>query len=126
MTDKTIMPMSSVISDDESFLATSSPTLSHVAQALSALGHEARLSVFRLLVVNGEGGLNVGEITDHLDIPASTLAHHLRALVQANLVIQERRGRQIVNRPNYETMQGALGFLTDQCCAGLELKRSAA
>jgi len=126
MTDKTILPIPSATRDDEGASGPSSPTLLHVAEALSALGHEARLSVFRLLVVNGDSGLNVGEITDHLDIPASTLAHHLRTLVQANLVIQERRGRQIVNRPNYETMQGALGFLTDQCCAGLELKRSAA
>jgi len=97
-----------------------------VAQALSALGHEARLIVFRLLVVNGEDGMNVGDITTHLDIPASTLAHHLRALVQAGLVVQERRGREILNRPNFETMRGALSFLTDQCCAGLVLTQKAA
>jgi len=97
-----------------------------VALALSALGHEARLTVFRLLVVNGEVGMNVGEITAHLDIPASTLAHHLRALVSAGLVVQERKGREIVNRPNFETMHGALGFLTDQCCAGLTLSTKAA
>ncbi|MEL6946907.1 MAG: metalloregulator ArsR/SmtB family transcription factor [Pseudomonadota bacterium] len=97
-----------------------------VAVALSALGHEARLSVFRLLVRAGEHGLNVGEIGAHLDIPASTLAHHLRALVQAGLVVQERQGREIVNRPDFEAMRAALSFLTDECCAGVTLTADAA
>ena len=94
-------------------------SLSNAAQALAALGHEARLSVFRLLVRSGHGGLNVGEICAHLDMPASTLAHHLRALVAAGLVTQERQGRIILNRADYQAMDSLLEFLGDECCAGV-------
>jgi len=87
------------------------------AGRLAALGHEARLSVYRLLVRAGTEGLNVGDLMDRLDMPASTLAHHLRTLVQAGLVVQEKRGREVVNRPDFDVMTQLLGFLTDECCA---------
>ena len=89
------------------------------AGRLAALGHEARLSVYRLLVRAGTDGLTVGEIVDQLDMPASTLAHHLRALVQAGLVVQEKRGREVLNRPDFEVMTALLGFLDDECCTGV-------
>lgn len=98
-------------------------THASVALSLAALGHDTRLEVFRLLVRAGEDGLNVGEIGQHLDRPASTLAHHLRALVDAGLVIQERQGRQIVNRVNYDEMRGIVSFLTAECCVGVRLTR---
>lgn len=94
-----------------------------VARSLAALGHETRLSVYRLLVRAGHDGLNVGEIGGHLDMAPSTLAHHLRALVDAGLVVQERRGREIVNRADFGTMQGTVSFLTSECCAGVKLTR---
>jgi len=94
---------------------------STAARSLSALGHEARLRVFRLLVRAGEDGLNVGEIGKHLTLPASTLAHHLAALVQAGLVVQERQGREIINRADYAAMRGLVTYLTDQCCSGVTL-----
>ena len=87
------------------------------ATRLAALGHEARLSVYRLLVRAGADGLTVGEIADRLGMPASTLAHHLRALVQAGLVVQEKRGREVLNRPDFGVMTALLGFLADECCA---------
>ena len=86
------------------------------ATRLAALGHEARLSVYRLLVRAGTDGLTVGEIADRLGMPASTLAHHLRALVQAGLVVQEKRGREVLNRPDFGIMTALLGFLADECC----------
>jgi DNA-binding transcriptional ArsR family regulator len=89
------------------------------ARALAALGHEARLAIYRLLVRAGKEGLNVGEIAAHLDMPASTLAHHLSTLVAAGLVIQERQGREVVNRADYESMRRTLDFLTDECCTGV-------
>jgi DNA-binding transcriptional ArsR family regulator len=52
-------------------------------------------------------------------MPASTLAHHLSTLVAAGLVIQERQGREVVNRADYDTMNRTVGFLTDQCCTGV-------
>ena len=87
--------------------------------ALAALGHEARLKVFRLLVRAGPDGLNIGQIGHHLALPASTLAHHLSALVAAGLVTQERRGRAVMNRANYTAMNALLGFIESECCHGL-------
>lgn len=96
-------------------------TTASVARSLAALGHETRLDIFRLLVRAGADGLNVGEVGRHLGMPASTLAHHLGALVDAGLVIQERRGRQIVNRVDFAVMQQTMSFLTAECCTGVKL-----
>ncbi|CTQ48567.1 ArsR/SmtB family transcription factor [Jannaschia donghaensis] len=93
------------------------------ARALAALGHEARLDVYRLLVRAGEDGLIVGDIASHTGLPLSTLAHHLRTLVTAGLVTQERRGREVVNRADFAAMNAALAFLTDECCQGVALVR---
>ena len=95
--------------------------LTHTARALSSLGHEARLSIFRLLVRAGEDGLNVGDMGAHLGIPATTLGHHLSTLVAAGLVTQERRGREVINRVDYAAMRGLVGFLTSECCVGVAL-----
>ncbi len=97
-----------------------------IAAALASLGHEARLSVYRLLVRAGDSGLNVGQIGEHLDIPPSTLSHHLRALVQSGLVVQERHGREIVNKPDFDAMANAIAYLTEECCEGVEIKIRAA
>jgi DNA-binding transcriptional ArsR family regulator len=94
-------------------------TLDSAANALSALGHPVRLHIFRLLVKSGHEGLSVGEIGTHLGVPASTLAHHLTALVQTGLVEQERQGRTIINRARFGAMDGLIGFLSDECCAGV-------
>lgn len=94
------------------------------ARALAALGHETRLTIYRLLVRAGDAGLNVSDIGGHLELPASTLAHHLGTLVDAGLVVQERQGRQIVSRADYDAMRRTVGFLTAECCAGVELRRS--
>jgi ArsR family transcriptional regulator, arsenate/arsenite/antimonite-responsive transcriptional repressor len=93
--------------------------IAHHARALAALGHEARLSIFRLLVTAGPEGLRVGEIGAHLGLAASTLAHHLSTLVDAGLVVQDKQGREVFNRVDYPAMRGVLGFLTAECCAGL-------
>lgn len=93
------------------------------ARALAALGHEARLEIFRLLVRAGDDGLIVGDIAAHTALPLSTLAHHLRALVAAGLVTQERRGREIVNRADYGALNGALRYLTEECCKGVAVVR---
>jgi DNA-binding transcriptional ArsR family regulator len=89
-------------------------------RALAALGHDARLSIFRLLVRAGDEGMIVGDIVARLGLAPSTLAHHLSTLVAAGLVIQERRGREVVNRADYDAMRRTIGYLTDECCAGVE------
>lgn len=95
------------------------PHTREIARALAALGHEARLDVFRLLVRAGDDGLIVGDIALHTGLPLSTLAHHLRALVTAGLVDQERRGREIVNTVNFAAMNRTVGFLSEECCQGV-------
>ena len=104
-------------------------TDSHIktaAAALASLGHESRLAVFRLLVRSGPEGLTVSYLLHHLDLPPSTLAHHLRTLVAAGLVVQERQGREIFNRPDFGVMTGTLAFLTSECCTGVCLTPAAA
>jgi len=98
----------------------------YVAAALASLGHEARLSVYRLLVQAGHDGLTVGEISDRLDLPASTLAHHLKSLVHAGLVSQEKHGREVFNKPDFEVMESVASFLKDKCCAGFSKNSDAA
>lgn len=89
------------------------------ARMLSALGHEARLSIFRLLVKAGDEGLNVGDMGKHLGIPPTTLGHHLSSLVDVGLVQQERRGREVINRVDYREMRRLVDFLTSECCVGV-------
>ena len=87
-----------------------------VAKALAALGHEARLDVYPLLFRAGHSGLLVGEIAERLDMPASTLSHHLGTLVDAKLVVKERRGREVINRLDFDMMSTTMSFLTNECC----------
>ncbi|SDZ04256.1 transcriptional regulator, ArsR family [Jannaschia faecimaris] len=93
--------------------------ISHAARALSALGHEARLDIFRFLVRAGEAGATVGQIAAETNLAASTLAHHLRSLVSAGLVTQERQGREIISRVAFAQMNALLSYLTEECCTGI-------
>ena len=90
------------------------------SETLSALGNAKRLQVFRLLVQAGHDGLTVGEIQSQLGIPASTLAHHLSALVKTDLVLQDKHGREVVCTAKYETLDLVFTFVKDQCCVGVE------
>ncbi len=96
------------------------------ALRLAALGHDSRLAIFRLLVRAGNDGLNIGEIGEHLDMPASTLAYHLGTLVDAGLVTQERQGRQIISHVNFDVMNQTVSYLVSECCTGVKLKREGA
>ena len=89
----------------------------NVAKRLEALGNATRLSVYRILVRAGAEGLAVGELQRRLDIPASTLSHHLHRLIGVDLVVQERQSTTLICRANYAAMSETLGFLTDECCA---------
>jgi ArsR family transcriptional regulator, arsenate/arsenite/antimonite-responsive transcriptional repressor len=91
-----------------------------VIKALAALAHPVRLRVFRALVVSGPKGLTPGVMQEGLAIPATTLSFHLKELASAGLVTQERASRDLVYRAAYDRMNGLLGYLTDNCCAGAE------
>lgn len=94
-------------------------TMTPHARALATLGHDARLSIFRLLVRAGDHGLRVGDTGGHLGLAPSTLAHHLSRRVDAGLVVQARRGREVVNRVDCPAMRRVADFLTSQWCAGV-------
>lgn len=91
-----------------------------VVRALAALAHPSRLQVFRALVVIGQQGLTPGTMAEALGMPAATLSFHLKELVNAGLVTQERAGRNLLYRAAYERMNAVLGFLTAHCCQGAE------
>lgn len=95
--------------------------LTETADALAALGNPTRLAIYQLLVRAGQPGLNVGTIQAELDIPGSTLTHHLKQLMAVGLVHQERQGTSLICRADYARMEGILEFLTAECCTGLRL-----
>ena len=88
------------------------------ADALSALAHDIRLDVFRLLVQAGPCGLAAGEIALRLDVRPNTLSNNLTVLTAAGLLRSEREGRSIRYFARMETMRGLLGFLMQDCCGG--------
>jgi ArsR family transcriptional regulator, arsenate/arsenite/antimonite-responsive transcriptional repressor len=85
---------------------------------LNALAHEHRLTLFRLLVQAGDEGMAVGELAGATGLAGATLTNHLHILRRAGMVVDERRGRVIQCRANYDQMNGLLGFLTENCCVG--------
>ncbi|TAL52439.1 metalloregulator ArsR/SmtB family transcription factor [Pandoraea sp.] len=89
-----------------------------VVRALSALAHESRLAIFRALVVAGPSGLSAGEISQQLGLTPSSLSFHLKDLSHAELVRARQDGRFIFYSANFDAMNGLVGFLTQNCCAG--------
>ncbi|WP_137916842.1 helix-turn-helix domain-containing protein [Hydrogenophaga sp. 2FB] len=90
----------------------------HVIRALAALAHPIRLQVFRALVVSGPAGMTPGVMHEGLGIPATTLSFHLKELATAGLVTVERASKNLIYRAAYDQMNGLLGYLTENCCAG--------
>lgn len=89
-----------------------------IIRALAALAQSHRLRVFRLLVVAGQQGLTPGALAEALALPAATLSFHLKELAQAGLLSQERLGRNLVYRADFERMNGLLAYLGENCCQG--------
>ena len=79
--------------------------------ALSALAHESRFAVFRALV-------QAGQIATLLDVPPSSLSFHLKALAHAQHVTNCQGGRFVFYCANFATMNGLVGYLTENCCGG--------
>ena len=86
--------------------------------ALQALGHETRLSVFRMLVKAGPDGLTAGQIAQGCSVPASTMSHHLGNLERAGLATSQRESRVLRYRADYAGMRQLLTFLMEDCCQG--------
>ena len=92
------------------------PKLERHAQQLSALGHPVRLAILRYVVQGDPAGTAAGEIQARVELPASTLSHHLKRLVDAGLLKSRLEGTFHYYAADY----GALGALTDyvwqDCC----------
>jgi ArsR family transcriptional regulator, arsenate/arsenite/antimonite-responsive transcriptional repressor len=86
--------------------------------ALSALGHEQRLDIFRHLVQAGPDGAVAGDIATELSVLPNTLSANLSVLSQAGLVAGEREGRNIRYRASMDAMEALVGFLMEDCCGG--------
>ncbi|WP_168073551.1 helix-turn-helix transcriptional regulator [Caulobacter sp. SSI4214] len=85
---------------------------------LSALGHEGRLAVFRLLVKAGPQGIAAGEIARGLAVPPNSLSANLNILSHAGLIASRREGRSIIYSADYGAMSRLLAFLMEDCCGG--------
>lgn len=90
----------------------------HAIAALSALAHEHRLAIFRMLVQAGPEGRAAGAIADALDMPASSLSFHLAHLTRDGLIVQRREGRSLIYSADFAAMNALVGFLTENCCGG--------
>ena len=96
--------------------ATRPEHLAHFADMFSAMGNEARLRIMRLLLSAYPDGVVVGDIQSELDIPNSTLSHHLDKLKAEDLVQVQREGTFLRYRANAEALQQVLQFLYAECC----------
>src|SRR5258708_8675975 len=87
--------------------------------ALAALAQDNRLQIYRLLVQAGPEGMAAGQVAEKLGLAPNTLTFHFDRLRVAGLVTVRRDGRSMIYAARYETMNGLLGFLTENCCQGV-------
>ena len=87
-----------------------------IAKALKELGHPTRLTIYKSVVKAGHQGIAVGGLQERLNIPNSTLSHHISSLVSAGLISQRRESRTLYCIAEYEKLQFIINFLQDECC----------
>ena len=90
----------------------------YVINALAALAQTSRLRIFRALVVKGNEGLTPALLAEMMGMPANTLSFHLKELMHADLISQERSGRNLIYRAQYDRMNAVLAYLSENCCQG--------
>jgi ArsR family transcriptional regulator len=95
------------------------------ARALSALGHETRLTIFRTLVQAGPEGLAAGDIARMLDLAPNALSFHLKDLTHAGLTESRQSGRFVIYSAVYPVMTGLVDYLTENCCGGVDCSTAA-
>ena len=86
------------------------------SQGFAAVGSAPRLQVLTLLVRAGDAGLTTGDIQQKLNIPASTLTHHLKHLADGDVIKQIKQGRAMFNIANYDHLNVLAEFLLKECC----------
>lgn len=93
-----------------------SSKLDRHAEQLSALGHPVRLSILRFVVQAGEAGAAAGEIQGHVDLPASTLSHHLKRLADGGLLKSRSEGTYLYYSVEYPALRALTDYLWEDCC----------
>lgn len=96
--------------------AKNEPDVVRYADMFSAMGTEPRLRIMRVLLSAHPEGMVAGDIGAELDIPASTLSHHLDKLKNEELVRVRRESTYLWYSANTEILQELLGFLYAECC----------
>jgi ArsR family transcriptional regulator len=90
--------------------------ITRYADMLAAMGTEPRLRIMQLLLTAHPEGMVVGDIGNELDIPSSTLSHHLDKLRNEDLVKVRRESTFLWYSANADALQELLGFLYAECC----------
>lgn len=90
----------------------------HAVRALGVLAQDTRLAIFRHLVERAPDGAVPGALAEAFGLPGSTLSFHLKALSHANLIVVTQQGRYLHYAANLATIQGLIGYLTQNCCGG--------
>jgi DNA-binding transcriptional ArsR family regulator len=93
-----------------------SSRLEHHAQQLGALGHPVRLAILRFVVQAGAEGASAGAIQAHVDLPASTLSHHLKRLVDAGVMQTRGEGTFHYYAADYTALRKLTDYLWEDCC----------
>lgn len=93
-----------------------SKKLERHAEQLSALGHPVRLQILRFVVQAGPEGAAAGDIRSHVDVPASTLSHHLKRLVDAELMTTRGEGTFHFYAADYTALRALTDYLWEDCC----------
>jgi DNA-binding transcriptional ArsR family regulator len=86
------------------------------AEQLGALGHPVRLAILRFVVHAGPDGAAAGAIQAHVDLPASTLSHHLKRLVEAGVMQTRGEGTFHYYSANYDALRKLTAYLWEDCC----------
>lgn len=93
-----------------------SSTLERHAEQLSALGHPVRLAILRFVVQAGVEGAPAGDIQRHVELPASTLSHHLKRLLDSGLVSSRSEGTFHYYAAVYPKLRRLTDYLWEDCC----------
>jgi ArsR family transcriptional regulator len=86
------------------------------AEQLGALGHPVRLQILRFVVQGGDEGTAAGDIQAHVGLPASTLSHHLKRLVDAGMLSSRTEGTYHYYAPDYAALRKLTSYRWEDCC----------
>ncbi len=100
--------------------------LDDAANILAKIGNPTRLKIVRLLVRAGNDGLAVGMIQKKLNIPGSTLTHHITHLKSAGVIRQQRQQATLICIMEFDVLRKLVDYLTEECCADTVSKEDAA